>query len=106
MKPSDSGAEVLKIAPDGRMSLVPTTLREDIKRNVGLQLGGAALFRGVTAKGTAGWGKAVSGDTSNQTTVVGSVDLKGRNWTSLDNQTAKTVCPDVDADGGIVEEEG
>jgi len=101
MNPGESGPEVFAIAPDGRMSLVPTTQHEDIKRNVSLQLGGAAPVGGVSATGTVGWEKAVSRDTSDQTTVTGSIDLKGRNWgpsncaswTLLENKTTKTGIP-------------
>lgn len=101
MKPGETGPEVFKIAPDRRMSLVPTTQHENIKRHVSLQLGGAAPVGGVTATATVGWQKAVSRDTSDQTTVTGSIDLKGRNfgpsncasWTLLENKTTKTGVP-------------
>jgi hypothetical protein len=101
MKPGESGPEVFAIAPDGRMSLVPTTQHEDVKRNVSLQLGGAAPVGGVSATGTVVWEKTVGRDTSDQTTVTGSIDLKGRNWrpsncaswTLLENQTTKTGVP-------------
>jgi hypothetical protein len=101
MKPGDSGPEVYTISPVGRMSLVPTAQHEDIKRNASLQLGGAAPLGGVTATGTVGWEKSVSKDTSDETTLTGSIDLKGRNWgksncaswTLLENKTTKTGVP-------------
>ncbi|KAL8738810.1 MAG: hypothetical protein Q9181_000452 [Wetmoreana brouardii] len=101
MKPGEGGPEVHAIAPEGRMSLVPTTQHEEVKRSGGLQLGGAAPVGGVTATGTVGWEKSVSRDTSDETSVTGSIDLKGRNWgesncaswTLLENKTTKTGVP-------------
>jgi len=101
MKPGESGPEVFAIAPEGSMSLVPTTQHEEVKQNRSLQLGGAAPVGGLTATGTVGWEKTVSRDTSDKTTVTGSIDLKGRNWgksncaswTLLENKTAKTGVP-------------
>lgn len=101
MKAGESGPEVYRIAPDGRMSLVPTTEHEEVKRNASLQLGGAAPVGGLTAAGVLGWEKSVSRHTHDQTTVVGSIDLKGRNWgksnsaswTLLENGTTKTGVP-------------
>ena len=48
------GPEVFAISPNGRMSLVPTTQHEDSKRNLNLQLGGAAPFTALTAEGNVG----------------------------------------------------
>ncbi len=101
MKPGEGGPEVYAIAPEGRMSLVPTTQHEEVKRSGSLQLGGAAPVGGVTATGTVGWEQSVSRDTSDETTVTGSIDLKGRNWgksncaswTLLENKTTKTGVP-------------
>jgi hypothetical protein len=101
MKQGEGGPEVYAIAPVGMLSLVPTTQHEELKRNTSLQLGGAAPVGGVTATGTVGWERSVSKDTSDQTTVAGSIDLKGRNWgksncaswTLLENKTAKTGVP-------------
>jgi hypothetical protein len=101
MKPGDGGPEVYAIAPREKLSLVPTTQHEEVKRNASLQFGGAAPVGGLTATGTVGWERSVSRDTSDQTTVTGSIDLMGRNWgksncaswTLLENQTAKTGVP-------------
>ncbi len=101
MKPGDGGPEVYAIAPAEKLTLVPTTQHEEVKRNTSLQLGGAAPIGGLTATGTVGWEKTVSRDTSDQTTVTGSIDLIGRNWgksncaswTLLENKTAKTGVP-------------
>lgn len=101
MTPGESGPEVYAIAPNGRMSLAPTTQHEELKRNAGLQVGGAAPVGGVTAAGKVGWERTVKRDTSDQTTVTGSIDLKGRNWgpsncaswTLLENKTTKTGAP-------------
>ncbi|KAF6226267.1 hypothetical protein HO133_009133 [Letharia lupina] len=101
MEIKETGPEVFAIAPNGRMSLVPTTQHEDTKRNLNLQLGGAAPIGGLTATGTVGWEKSLSRDTKDQTTVTGSIDLKGRNygpsncvsWTLLENKTTETGVP-------------
>ncbi|KAE9371782.1 hypothetical protein N431DRAFT_426390 [Stipitochalara longipes BDJ] len=101
MKPGESGPEVSAIAPVGKMSLVPTTQTEEVSRKAGLQLGAAAPIGGITATGSVGWKKCVIRDTSDDTTVIGSIDLKGRNWgpsncaswTLLENETAKTGVP-------------
>jgi len=101
MKPGDVGPEVYKISPDGNMAIVPTTEHEDVTRNANLQLGGAGPIGGLTATGTVGWEKTVSRDTTDQTTIVGNIALKGRNWgksntarwTLLENKTAKTGVP-------------
>lgn len=100
-KPGGGGPEVYNIAPLGRLSLVPTTQHEEVKRNASMQLGGAAPVGGLTATGTVGWEKSVSRDTSDQTTVTGSIDLIGRSWgksncaswTLLENKTTKTGVP-------------
>jgi hypothetical protein len=101
MTPGERGPEVYAIAPDDRMSLVPTTQHEERKRDASLTLGGAAPVGGVSATGKVGWEKTVKRDTSDQTTVTGSIDLKGRNWgpsncaswTLLENKTTKTGVP-------------
>jgi hypothetical protein len=101
MKPGESGPEVYSIAPVGKMSLVPTTQIEEVSRKAGLQLGAAAPIGGITATGSVGWKKCVVRDTSDETVVIGSIDLKGRNWgpsncaswTLLENETAKTGVP-------------
>jgi hypothetical protein len=101
MKAGDSDPEVFDIAPNGTFNLVPTTQHEEIKRSGSLQLGGAAPIGGVTATGTVALEKAVSRDTSDHTTVTGSIDLKERNWgakncaswTLLENKRLKTGVP-------------
>ena len=101
MKAGERGPEVYAITPDGTMILLPTTQLEDIKRNVSLQLGGAAPVGGVTATGTVGWEKCVRRERSDCTVVTGSTSLEGRNygpknsasWTLLENKTTKTGVP-------------
>ena len=101
MEVEEIGPEVFAISPNGRMTLVPTTQHEDTKKNLNLELGGAAPFAGITAKGNVGWEKCVSRNTSDQTTVTGSIDLKRRNygpsncvsWTLLENKTLETGVP-------------
>ncbi|PVH77726.1 hypothetical protein DL98DRAFT_517208 [Cadophora sp. DSE1049] len=99
MKPGENGPEVFSISPDGTLSLVPTSQHEEVSREVGLEVGGGLL--GATATGKVGWTKTVSRDTNDQTTVTGSIDLKGRNWgkancaswTLQENATTKTGVP-------------
>lgn len=101
MKRGQTGPEVFAIAPNGRMNLMPTTQKEEVSRKAGLELGGAGPLGGLTATGSVGWEKNVSKDTSDQTIVIGSIDLKGRNWgpsncaswTLLENKTTKTSVP-------------
>lgn len=102
MDVGETGPEVFAISPNGRMSLVPTTQHEDATKNLNLQLGGAAPVGGITATGTVGWEKSISRNTSDQTTVTGSIDLKSRNygpsncvsWTLLENKTTGTGVPE------------
>lgn len=90
--------EVFAIAPVGRMYLVPTLQEQEAKRSANVQLGGAVPVGGVvaTAKATepVGWEKLVSCNQS----IIGSIELKGRNWgksncaswTLLENTTTNT----------------
>ena len=95
----DKAPVVDGISPDGRFKLVPTVQQEEVKRSGNVQLGAGQM--GVSATGTLGWEKAVARETSDHTTVTGSIDLKGRNWggancaswTLLENKTAKTGLP-------------
>ncbi|KAK0111585.1 hypothetical protein ONS95_001934 [Cadophora gregata] len=99
MKPGETGPEVFSISPDGVLSLVPTSQHEEVSREAGLDVGGG--FLGATAIAKVGWTKTVSRDTNDQTTVTGSIDLKGRNWgkpncaswTLQENATTKTGVP-------------
>lgn len=101
MDSKDAGPEVLKAAPDGNLSLMLTKQHEELQRNASLQLGAASPIGGLTATGALGWVKTVSRDASDQTTIVGSIDLVGRNWgpknsvswTLLENKTMKTGVP-------------
>ena len=98
MEPGASGPEVFAISPAGKLSLVSTSQSETVTHRAGFKLGAAAPIGGATAVGKLDWEKSVSRDTSDNTTVVGSIDLKGRNWgasncaswTLLENSTAKT----------------
>jgi hypothetical protein len=93
--------EVYAIAPEGKWVFAPTTEHLKIKKYANVQLGGSAPIGGITASGSLGWEKCVSKNTRDQTTVIGSIDLKGRNWgksncaswTLLENETAKTGVP-------------
>ncbi|KAI2636350.1 hypothetical protein GGS26DRAFT_548721 [Hypomontagnella submonticulosa] len=98
---SNDGAEpeVLKISPKGRMTLVPTTQTETITKGGSANAGGNAF--GAELGGSWQWEKAISRETKNATTIVGSIDLKGRNfgasnaasWTLLENEAVKTGVP-------------
>ena len=102
MQLGETGPEVSAIWPNGRISLMPTTQHEDKTRNLNLQLGGAGPVGGLTATGTVGWEKSISRNMSDQTTVTGSIDLRGRNygpsncvsWTLLENETTQTGVPE------------
>ncbi|KAI0146017.1 hypothetical protein F4776DRAFT_609044 [Hypoxylon sp. NC0597] len=98
---SNSGKEpeVLKISPKGRMTLTPTAQTETITKGVEANAGGNVF--GAELGGAWKWEKAVSRETKDATIIVGSIDLKGRNygasnavsWTLLENETAKTGVP-------------
>ena len=103
MRAGETSPEVFAISPNGRMSLMSTTQHEDKTKNLNLQLGGAAPVGGLTATGTVGWQKSISRDTSDRTTVTGSIDLRGRNfgpsncasWTLLENESTHTGVPEM-----------
>lgn len=84
---------VLNVAPKGRMVVVPTQQTESTtRRALGLSLG---LNAGVQ------WEKSVSRETHDATTVIGSIDLVGRNygtsngvsWALLENRSVATGVP-------------
>jgi hypothetical protein len=91
--------EVLKIAPRGRMTLVPTSQQETATVTGEANAGGGAL--GATVGGSVKWEKSVSRETSDATAVVGSIDLVGRNfgasngvsWSLLENKSVETGVP-------------
>ncbi|OIW28298.1 hypothetical protein CONLIGDRAFT_371755 [Coniochaeta ligniaria NRRL 30616] len=94
-----SEPEVLKIAPKGRMTLVQTRQTESITNGAEGKLG-AAQF-GAELGGTVKWEKTVSRETTDATTIVGTIDTKGRNygapnavsWTLMENKSTKTGVP-------------
>ncbi|KAJ2990252.1 hypothetical protein NUW58_g3044 [Xylaria curta] len=100
---SDSGKdpEVLKISNKGRMVLERTSQTETITKGGETTAGGNAS--GVDLGGSWKWEKAISRQTKDATTIVGSIDLPhgGRNygapntatWTLIENQTMKTGVP-------------
>ncbi|KAE9368897.1 hypothetical protein N431DRAFT_428635 [Stipitochalara longipes BDJ] len=96
---SDSGPIVLNMAPKGRMTVVQTQQTETITRSGEANAGGGAL--GATLGGGLKWEKSVSRETSDATTVVGSLDLVGRNfgasngvsWALLENRSVNTGVP-------------
>ncbi|KAI6080725.1 hypothetical protein F4821DRAFT_48906 [Hypoxylon rubiginosum] len=91
--------EVVRVSPQGRSTLVPTTQTETITSG-GSANAGANVF-GADLGGDLMWEKAISRETNDATTIVGSVDLVGRNfgasnaasWTLMENKTVKTGVP-------------
>ncbi|KAH8892619.1 hypothetical protein GQ53DRAFT_746093 [Thozetella sp. PMI_491] len=91
--------EVLKISPDGRMTLAPTTRTETITKGGELKAGATVL--GAELGGGWKWERSINQDTKDATTVTGSVDLVHRNygdangasWTLLENASVKTGVP-------------
>jgi hypothetical protein len=91
--------EVLKIAPKGRMTLVETKQTESITNSREGKLG-AAQF-GAELGGSVKWEKSISRETTDATTIVGTIDLVNRNygasngvsWTLLENQSTHTGVP-------------
>ncbi|KAI2464186.1 hypothetical protein F4781DRAFT_84789 [Annulohypoxylon bovei var. microspora] len=91
--------EVLKIFPKGRMTLMPITQTETITKGGEINAGGNIF--GAELGSNWKWEKAVSRETKSETTMVGSIDLKGRNygtsnamsWTLLENELVKTGVP-------------
>jgi len=98
MNPGESGPEVFAIAPVGNLSLVPTVHQVSVTTSGTVSVGGGGP---VTTSGSVGWSKSITGDKTDHTTVMGSIDLIGRNygpsncasWTLLENATAKTGVP-------------
>lgn len=80
----DTSIEVFGIAPNGRLSLMPTTQHEDIKKNANLQIGGVAPG-GISAMSTIGWEKSVGRDTDSQTAITGSINLVKRTYGPSDS---------------------
>ncbi|KAK8157186.1 hypothetical protein IWX90DRAFT_316534 [Phyllosticta citrichinensis] len=101
-EPNKSGPEVLKISPFGSMAMVQTVAQEEKTRNAGFKLG-APPFAGAEAAVELCWGNSVTSETTDQTRIVGSIDLKGRNygppnsvsWTLLENETKETGIPNA-----------
>ncbi|KAH8911540.1 hypothetical protein BR93DRAFT_924223 [Coniochaeta sp. PMI_546] len=94
-----SEPEVLKIAPKGRMTLVQTKQTESTTNSAEGKLG-AAQF-GAELGGTVKWEKTISRETTDATTIVGTIDTKGRNygapnavsWTLMENKSTHTGVP-------------
>jgi len=97
----DPAPAVLKIAPRGRMTVVPTQQTESTTRSAKAEAeaGGGAL--GISLGAGLTWEKSVSRETSDATTVVGSIDLVGRNygasngvsWALIENRSVETGVP-------------
>ncbi|KAI1460618.1 hypothetical protein F4805DRAFT_416489 [Annulohypoxylon moriforme] len=91
--------EVKKISHRGRMTLVPTKQTETITKGGEVNAGGDIL--GAELGGNWKWEKAVSREVNSATTVVGSIDIRGRNygasnavsWTLMEDGITKTGVP-------------
>jgi hypothetical protein len=96
--PEDPAPEVFAIAPNRRLMLVQTTQQEQVTVGGGVKVGAGSI---VTASVKGKWERSVTRDTNDATTVVGSIDLLGRNygqpncasWTLLENATTHTGVP-------------
>ncbi|KAK7931145.1 hypothetical protein PG985_001857 [Apiospora marii] len=98
---TDGGAppEVLNVAPNGRMTLVETTQTETKTSSTDLSAG-AETF-GAQVGGSRKWEKTINCETTDATRIIGSMDLKKRNygkpntasWTLLENTSAETGVP-------------
>ncbi len=90
---------VLKMAPRGRMVVVPTQQTESSTVGVNANAGGGAL--GISLGTGLKWEKSVSRETNDATTVVGSVDMVGRNygepngvsWALIENRSLENGVP-------------
>jgi len=90
---------VLNMAPKGRMTVVQTRQTETTTLGGEANAGGGGL--GMTLGGGLKWEKSVKRETSDATTVVGTIDLVGRNWgpsngvswTLLENRSVATGVP-------------
>lgn len=98
--PRDPEPEVFKISPVGNLVLVPTKQMEERRATTGGNLA-AAPFPGVEAGLNISLEKNVSLETTDATRVVGSIDLRGRDygkknsvsWSLMENDTTKTGVP-------------
>jgi hypothetical protein len=100
---SDPAPAVLKMAPRGRMTVVPTTQTESSTRGgeAKAEIRGGALGMGISFGAGLKWEKSVSRETSDATTVVGITELVGRNygaangvsWALIENRSVGTGVP-------------
>lgn len=98
---NDPDPEVYAIAPEGRLLLQQTSQSEEVVKGGGLHFGAGGAMSGPDASGEMKWEKKTDRDTNDATTVVGSIDTRGRtwgnpncaSWTLLENATTKTGVP-------------
>jgi hypothetical protein len=91
--------EVIGIAPKGRMVLASTTQTETITQGGDANLGGNVF--GAQLGSSYKWEKAINRETTDETRIIGSIDLKNRNygnpnaasWTILENESVKKGVP-------------
>lgn len=94
--------EVYRIAPFESMAMVPTTALEEKKRWADFKLGAPPLA-GFQAGTELGWERTVISETTDATRIIGTMDLRGRNygepngvsWTLLENEAQRTGVPTV-----------
>ncbi|KAG6356899.1 hypothetical protein INS49_014774 [Diaporthe citri] len=91
--------EVLKVSPKGRMTLVPTTQTETTTVGGDTKAGGNVF--GAEFGSSWKWEKVISRESRDATTIVGSMDIQGRNygpsnavsWTIMENASEGTGVP-------------
>jgi hypothetical protein len=101
MEPEGSRPEVFAISPHDKSALVPTVAHRENSKE--MQVNAGVNIYGANAGGSYTWTKTLSEDTSDATTVSGSIDLEGysygppncASWTLLENETKKTGVPSV-----------
>ncbi|KAF9636706.1 hypothetical protein BFW01_g7602 [Lasiodiplodia theobromae] len=100
--PGNGDPEVYRIAPFESLAMVPTTSLEEKAQWADFKLG-APPFAGFQAGTELGWERTVISETTDATRIIGTMDLRGRNygepngvsWTLLENETQRTGVPTV-----------
>lgn len=99
-QPGNGDPEVYRIAPFESMAMVPTTAMEEKKRWADFKLGAPPLA-GFQAGTELGWERTVISEMTDATRIIGTTDLRGRNygepnsvsWTLLENEAQQTGVP-------------
>jgi hypothetical protein len=99
MDPEGERPEVHAITPHDKATLVETTTHQE--DTVEGMLHGGVAGHGADVGGSYTWKRVISQDTSDATTISGSIDLEGHlwgepncaSWTLLENETRKSGVP-------------